>query len=85
MPSEKSARVTVKKTRYHRPVKTAANTAVAAARRLMDAGDQEQAAVALRQAASTLDRAAKKKAIHKNNASRRKSRLAKGLQALGQP
>jgi small subunit ribosomal protein S20 len=40
-------------------------------------GKMEDAHKALKAAFSTLDKAAKKKVIHKNNASRRKARLAK--------
>ncbi|MSQ22059.1 MAG: 30S ribosomal protein S20 [Dehalococcoidia bacterium] len=81
MPSEKSARVALKKAGYNRQVKSATNTVVAATRRTIVAGDQEQSVAAVRRAASALDRAANGGVIHKNNASRRKSRLARSLQA----
>ena len=45
-------------------------------RRLMLAGDTKKAAEALKIAYSKIDIAAKKKVLHKNNASRRKARLA---------
>ena len=82
MPSEKSARVTLKKTSYNRQAKSATNTVVAATRRTIAAGDQEQGVAAVRRAASALDHAANARVIHKNNASRRKSRLAKSLRPL---
>lgn len=48
----------------------------------MEAGDLEAAARAIGDAISTLDRAAAKGVIHKNNAARRKSRLMKRFNAL---
>ncbi len=81
MPSEKSARVTLKKARYNRQAKSATNTVVAATRRTIAAGDREQGVAALQRAASALDRAANGGVIHKNTASRRKSRLARSLRA----
>ena len=82
MPSEKSARVTSRKTQYNRGVKSAANSAVARARRTMAMGNREESLAAVARAASALDRAAKRGIIHHNNASRRKSRLARELHAL---
>lgn len=52
-----------------------ARTAVKKARHLIDAGQVEEAREAVRAAAIALDKAAQKGIIHKNNASRRKSRL----------
>lgn len=45
-------------------------------RKLILAGDIKKAKEALANAYSKIDKAAKKRVIHKNNASRRKSRLA---------
>jgi small subunit ribosomal protein S20 len=56
-----------------------ARTAVKKARTLIDSGQYEEAREAVRVAASALDRAASKGIIHKNNAARRKSRLAQML------
>jgi small subunit ribosomal protein S20 len=46
------------------------------ARRAISGGDAEIAGTAVQQAISVLDKAVKKGVLHKNNASRRKSRLA---------
>lgn len=46
-------------------------------RKFIKAGDQKKATAALESAFSKIDKAAKKNVIHKNNASRRKSRLSK--------
>jgi small subunit ribosomal protein S20 len=56
-----------------------ARTAVKKARLLVDEGRFEDARAAVRAAISTLDKAAAKGIIHKNNAARRKSRLMKLL------
>jgi hypothetical protein len=48
---------------------------VTTARSVIGAGDAAQAEVAVRQAASALDRASQKGAVHPRNAARRKSRL----------
>ncbi len=53
------------------------------ARELIAAGSQEEeAAAAVREAASALDRAAGKGVLHANNAGRRKSRLMRQLNAV---
>jgi len=49
------------------------------ARILIEAGNLDEAREAVRMATSALDRAAEKGIIHKNNAARRKSRLAQAL------
>ena len=69
-----------KKRRLHnRMVKSTVKTAITKARQAITGGDQAEEAVV--QAISELDRAAKKGVIHRNNASRRKSRLMKQLNA----
>lgn len=62
--------------------RTGARTAVKNARLEIEGGDLESAIEATRKAVSKLDRAASKGVIHRNNASRRKSRLMKHLAAL---
>jgi small subunit ribosomal protein S20 len=59
-----------------------ARTFVKKARLAIDGKDAENAAEATRLAISALDKAAEKGTIHKNNASRRKSRLMKRLNEL---
>jgi len=62
--------------------RSTARTLIKKARKLIEAGDLEAAAKAVGDAISTLDRAAAKGVIHKNNAARRKSRLMKRFNAL---
>jgi len=66
----------------NRDSRGAARSAVRDALASMTAGQDSQAEVA--KAISTLDKAARKGAIHHRNAGRRKSRLIKRLAALGQ-
>ena len=64
---------------------TASRSAVRQAREAIAAGNAEEAQVAVRAAASILDRAARKGVVHANNAARRKSRLMRQLNAIGTP
>ena len=63
------------------PLRTRAKTTVTKARRLMASEQMEEAEVAVKDAVVALDKAAQKGAIHRKNASRRKSRLMKQLHA----
>jgi small subunit ribosomal protein S20 len=56
-------------------------TAITKARHLTKEKDVEAAKAAVKEASISLDKAAKKGLIHPNNAARRKSRLAKSLNA----
>ena len=71
-----------KKRLRNRDFRGAARTAVKDALASITSGQESQAAVSL--AISTLDKAARKGAIHHRNAARRKSRLIKRLAAMGQ-
>ena len=51
-------------------------------RDLIKSGDKAGAAEAYKEVTSVLDRAAKRGVLHKNNASRNKSRLRKALKGL---
>lgn len=85
MPNIKSAakrmRQEQKRRTFNRRTKSIVKTAITKARQaiVLPAVDEEAAAAAVRTAVSELDKAAKKGVIHKNNASRRKSRLMKQL------
>jgi small subunit ribosomal protein S20 len=72
-----------KKRVHNRVFRGKARTLVSKARVLVENGEQEKSAEAVRQAVSALDKAAEKGVIHKNNAARRKSRLMKRLAQLG--
>ena len=85
MPSEKSLRVSLKKTLRNRSVRTRARSAVTTARGAISSGDVDQAETDVGKALAVLDSAASRGVIHRNNASRRKSRLAKQLHGMTQP
>lgn len=67
----------------NRTTRGAARTADNAARKALETGAPETKD-AIMNAISTLDKAAEKGVIHKNNIARRKSRLMKALAALTQ-
>jgi small subunit ribosomal protein S20 len=64
-------------------VKSALKTSVRRFRAAADAGDAAAAGTALQVASKALDKAASKGVIHKNQASNRKSGMAKRLSSLG--
>jgi small subunit ribosomal protein S20 len=66
----------------NQPRKSAAKTYAANAVKVAGSGSEADTAIALAEAMSALDKAAKVGAIHPNNAARRKSRLAIKLNAL---
>lgn len=77
----KRARQNIKRRVGNRVLTSSSRTAVKKARTLITSGDSGAAeAVAL--ATKTLDRAASKGVIHKNNAARRKSRLVQALNKM---
>ncbi len=66
--------------------RSSAKTKISKAEKLIFSGDVEKGKEAARAAISTLDKAAAKGIIHRNNAARRKSRLMKKLsRALAAP
>jgi small subunit ribosomal protein S20 len=75
----KRARQNEKRRAANRIYLSSARTGVKKARRLIEAGDLEQAELQVASAFSALDQAAQKGVIHRNNAARRKSRLVRLL------
>jgi len=72
----KKARQDVKARAHNRVLRDAYKSAVKNVRKLVEAGDTKKAQEALKDAYSKIDKASKKNILHKNNAARRKSRLA---------
>ena len=72
-------RVLVSKNRYERnkSIKSSVKTAIKKVEAAVAANDKEAAQAALLAATATIDKAATKGVYHKNNASRKVSRLAK--------
>ena len=81
MPAKKTARAQERKRITNRTVRSSTRTAVKKALTAIDGGDTDQAKTTVASAVSALDRAATKGIVHRNNASRRKSRLMKRLNA----
>jgi ribosomal protein S20 len=82
--AKKQARSGVRRALRNRAVRSEVKTKVVKARRTLAGGpvaESERFAIAL-QAIQALDRAASKGVLHRNNAGRRKSRLAKQLAKL---
>jgi len=79
--AEKRMRQEIKRRAYNRSIKSLVRTEVTKARQAIATPtvSAEAAQNTVRAAISELDRAAKKGVLHKNNASRRKSRLMKQL------
>jgi small subunit ribosomal protein S20 len=77
----KRVRQNARRVAINGPRRTAAKTHIAKALRIGNTGQPEDATSALAEAMSALDRAAKTGAIHPNAAARRKSRLARKVNA----
>jgi small subunit ribosomal protein S20 len=77
----KRVRQNTRRVAINAPRRTAAKTYIGKALRTATTGSPEETASALAEAMSALDRAAKSGAIHPNAAARRKSRLARKVNA----
>ena len=66
----------------NKSVKSSLKTAVRRFREAADAGDREQADLALRQASRQLDKAVSKGVIHANQAANKKSAMAQRANAI---
>ena len=75
----KCVRRDARKTVYRGAVRTSTRTHIKKARALLAAGKVSEAEQAMQTALKSLDKAAEKGVIHKNNAARRKSRLMRAL------
>ena len=80
--AEKAQRKSEKARERNKSVISAVKSRTAKAEKLIKAKDAAEAAAAVKEATSTLDRAAKQRAVHPNAVARRKSRLTKKLNNL---
>jgi len=69
----------------NRAIKSSVKTYIDKAEELISGKELEPAKVAVQQASVALDKAAKKRIVHPNNAARRKSRLVKRFNAAFSP
>ena len=81
--AKKRHRQSLKRRERNQARRTEARSAVRGAREGIASGDAEAAQTAVRKAVAVLDRTASKGVLHPNNASRRKSRLMRQLNAIG--
>lgn len=79
--AKKRIRQTAKRTAHNRRYTSAANTYIKKARRLIEAGELDEAETVAQKAYSVLDKAARRRILHPRNAARRKSRLMSQLAA----
>ena len=67
----------------NKSIKSSVKTAIKKVEAAVAANDAEAAKAALLEATATIDKAATKGVYHKNNASRKVSRLAKAVNGIG--
>jgi small subunit ribosomal protein S20 len=79
----KRVRQTERRTEMNRANKSRMRTALRRLRTALGSGNQEEAQTVFRSTVSVLDKAVQKGVIHKNTASRYKSRLSARVQAVG--
>jgi small subunit ribosomal protein S20 len=80
--ARKRARQAVKQNAHNSSQRSALRTAIKAVRKAIEAGDKAGATQAFQSQVSIIDRIADKNIIHKNKASRHKSRLSAAIKAL---
>ena len=80
--AKKRILTSAKKTVANKAVKSSVKTAIKKVHKAVEAGDKEAAVAALTAAESTIDRACTKGVLHKNNASRKVSRLASSVNKI---
>ena len=74
--AKKRILTSAKKAAANKAVKSSVKTAIKKVHKAVEAGDKEAASAALIAAEATIDTAASKGVLHKNNASRKVSRLS---------
>ena len=80
--ARKAARQSEKRRLSNTSLRSELRSAISRVKKAIAAGDKTKAAQVYRQSASVLDRITDKKIIHKNKASRHKSRLNAQIKAL---
>ena len=80
--ARKRARQAVVRNAHNSSLRSRLRTAIKAVRKAVSAGDKSAATATLQASQGVIDRIADKKIIHKNAASRYKSRLAAAVKAM---
>ena len=81
--ARKAARQSEKRRAHNTSLRSTLRSAITRVKKAIQAGDKTKAAQVYRESVSVLDRITDKKIIHKNKASRHKSRLAAQIKGLG--
>lgn len=80
--AQKRARQNEKQRQHNAGLRSTLRTAVKKVQKAVLAGDKEAAKAVYQDSVSVIDRIADKKIVHKNKASRHKSRLSAAIKAL---
>jgi small subunit ribosomal protein S20 len=80
--ARKRARQNEKRRQHNASLRSELRSAVRSVRKAIEAGDKNAAKAVYQRAVGTIDSIADKRIIHKNQAARRKSRLAAALKAM---
>ena len=80
--ARKAARQSDKRRVHNTSLRSTLRTAISRVKKAIEAGDKTKAAQVYRESVSILDRITDKKIIHKNKASRHKSRFAAQIKGL---
>jgi len=80
--ARKRARQNEKQRQHNTSLRSALRTAIKKVRKAVEAGDKAAAQTILRSSQSVIDRIADKRIMHKNSASRNKSRLAAAVKSM---
>ena len=83
--AKKAARQTVRRTAVNKAGRTRFRSSVRSVEEAIASGDKNAAAAALKQAEPVIARNAQKGIVHRKTASRKISRLAKRVGAMGSP
>jgi small subunit ribosomal protein S20 len=80
--ARKRARQSTERNAHNTALRSRLRTAIKSVRKAIAAGDKTAAAKTLQTATSVIDSIADKKVVHKNTASRNKSRLAAAIKSM---
>ena len=80
--ARKRARQNEVRRKHNSSLRSALRTAIKKVRKAVDAGDKAAASTILQTSQSAIDRITDKRIMHKNAASRHKSRLAQAVKAM---
>ena len=80
--ARKRARQGEKQRQHNSSLRSTLRTAIKKVRKAVDAGDKAAAQTVLRASQAVIDRIADKRIMHKNAASRNKSRLAQAVKSM---